>query len=162
LTEVFHIPTFQFSYILYTVGMDWKVVFIVALSCWKYLYSLCSCVNLFNMFLTYQYEFTVFWRNNGPVIQHACKAHVTSTAPYNGPWKIWEFSLPCGGKHIVVGTVTVTSIFSFFCTVIRFSAIMVQSVNDFWIHGCWFSMWYPSYEPEALCLASQLIEIRHC
>jgi hypothetical protein len=38
------------------------------------------------------------------------------------------------GENIVVGTVTVISIFSFFCTVIRFPAIMAQSVNDFWIH----------------------------
>jgi len=37
---------------------------------------------------------------------------------------------------------------------------MAQSVNDFWIHGCWSSVWYLSYQPEALCLASRLIEIR--
>jgi hypothetical protein len=33
------------------------------------------------MLITYQYEFTVFQRNNGPVIQHACKAHITFTTP---------------------------------------------------------------------------------
>jgi len=35
----------------------------------------------------------------------------------------------------VVGTVTVTGIFSFFCTVKRFPAEIVPSVNDNWIHG---------------------------
>jgi hypothetical protein len=36
----------------------------------------------------------------------------------------------------VVGTVTVIGIFSCFCSVIRFLAIMVPSLNDIRIHGC--------------------------
>ena len=36
----------------------------------------------------------------------------------------------------MVGTVVVIGIFSCFWSVVRFSAIMVPSVNDIWIHGC--------------------------
>jgi hypothetical protein len=55
----------------------------------------------------------------------------------------------------VVGSVTFIGIFSFFCTVIRFSAIKVPSLNDirFMMFG---------YQPEAFCLVSQLLEIRRC
>ena len=35
----------------------------------------------------------------------------------------------------MVGTVTVTGIISFFCTVKRFPAEISPSVNDNWIHG---------------------------
>jgi len=55
----------------------------------------------------------------------------------------------------MVGTVTFIGIFSFFCTIIRFSAIKVPSLNDIG-----FIMF--GYQPEAFCLVSKLFEIRRC
>ena len=60
----------------------------------------------------------------------------------------------------MVGTATVIGIFSCFCSVVRFSAIMAPSLNDIWIHGC-LVLHVPEL-PAVLCLASWLLEIRHC
>jgi len=40
------------------------------------------------------------------------------------------------GENRVVGTVTIIGIFSFFCAVIKFSAVMAPSLNVIQIHGC--------------------------
>jgi len=61
----------------------------------------------------------------------------------------------------VVGNVTATGIFSFFCAVIRFPAVMAPSLNDIQIHGR-LVFHVMSYQPEELCLASGLLEIRRC
>jgi hypothetical protein len=45
----------------------------------------------------------------------------------------------------VVGTVTVIGIFSLFCTVVRFTAIMAPFLNNIRIHGCSFFHVVPEF-----------------
>jgi len=62
------------------------------------------------------------------------------------------------GKHRVVGTVTVIGIFSFFCVVIKFWAVMAPSLNDIQIHGCLVFHVVPELPKRSALLLSQLLE----
>ena len=67
-----------------------------------------------------------------------------------------------GGKHRVVGTLTVIGIFSCHCPVIRVSSKMAPSLNDTWIHGSLAFRVVPELPTRNAFLASRLLDIRCC